>query len=101
MDPSNELRYLVIHRQWIRGSDRNGEHVVFRCNRIKEARGMAKTHFVSHMDMMTRHEYLKYWDDYEISEEQLWIACADRQGLCYYVGYEVVDGLHFTRLVPD
>lgn len=96
-----DARYHVVHKQWIRWSEQNGEHIVYSCNRIKEARGMAKTHFVSHMDMMARHEYLTYAWDWELDEDNLWVALADDEGLFYYVGYEVQDGLHFERLFPN
>lgn len=97
-DVNSPLRYHVIHKQWIRWSDNNGEHIVYSTNRIREAKGMAHHHFISHMDMMARHDYLTYSEDFELDEDNLWIALSDEEGIWYYVGYEIVE---FKEIYPE
>jgi len=73
--------YLIIQSKWIRGSSQNGERLVNSCSRLREARGLVRHHFKSHLEMVMKH---MYWDDFDLSEEECWIVLADEEGIFYY-----------------
>lgn len=84
---SNQKTYQIVYVRWIRGSTQNGEYLVSTSTRIKEARGMCRSNFFSHMEMMINHNYP--FDEYEIDLENNWIALADDVGLWYYAQFYV------------
>lgn len=58
-------------------------------SRIKEARGLQKMHFNSHIEMLARHEFDAYWDDFDInSEDFILIAYNSERKIIY--SYRVV-----------
>ena len=57
-------------------------------NRIKEARGLLKMQFNSHIDNLYRHEMYVYWDRWELDEDKLTFVAYDGNRVIY--SYRVV-----------
>jgi hypothetical protein len=80
---------LIVYQRWIRGSDQNGEFLVGETNRRKEARGMCKSNFISHLEMLITHQYP--FDDFETDEENFSVALSDELGIFYYTKFYIIE----------
>jgi hypothetical protein len=83
------MEYLIVQQRWIRNGSQNGEHLVQKTGRRKEANGLVRHNFNSHMDMILKHQI--DYDDYEIDEQDHSIALADEKGICYYCRFYVLE----------
>ncbi len=81
--------YAVVCIRWLRNSDQSGEFIVDYSTRYREANGLARHHFNSHMDMMARHDYNAIAQDFDIDIDNLSVALADDDSIFYYFRYEV------------
>ena len=57
-------------------------------NRIKEAKGLQKMHFKSHLEMVKNH-HLDYWDDVDIDMENFTLIAYDAERKVVYT-YRVI-----------
>ena len=89
MKKHEEKEYLVVYTRWIRDSTQSGETLVGTSGRKKEANGMAKSNFHSHLEMLITHKYPFY--DYEIDMENLSIALSDEFGIWYFAKFFVLE----------
>jgi hypothetical protein len=85
------VQYLVVQSRWIRDSEQNGENVVAKSTRKREARGLARSNFHSHMNMLITHKFHYRYDEYYIDEENLRISFADDDSIVYSMHYYVME----------
>jgi hypothetical protein len=80
--------YLIIQSKWIRGSDQNGEYVIDRSSRKREANGLARHHFLSSLNVIQKH-FMYDIHDWELDEENLSVTLADESDLIYHTKFYV------------
>lgn len=85
------MQYYIVQSRWIRNSSQNGENIVAKSTRKREARGLARHHFHSHMEMLITHKYHYRYDTFDIDEENLRITFADDESVTYSMHYYVME----------
>lgn len=76
---------------WRRGSTQNGENLIAKSTRKREAWGLAKSTFYSHMEVMVQHKYHIEYDTFEINKDNLRITLADDESVAYSAHYFVIE----------
>lgn len=61
--------YKIIQCRRTEDQDREWCNQIGETTRIKEARGLVKMNFHSHLEIVSKHEFDIYWDDYSLDEE--------------------------------
>ncbi len=97
----NKMLYLIVQSRWLRGSSQNGENLIAKSTRKREAFGLAKSTFYSHMEMMVTHKYHYRYDNFEIDEDNLSITLADDESIAYNMRYYVLQIPHDWGWLPS
>ena len=85
------MLYLIVQSKWRRGSSQNGENLIATSTRKREARGLLKQNFNSHMEVLIEHKYHYDFDEYDFDEENYRLSLADDEGIAYSIRFYIIE----------
>ena len=81
-------KWKIVQHRWLRWSEQIYSNTVWEGSRKKQAKGEAKSLFISHLSMMLKHNLFS--DDTLLEEENFTCILFDDEGPWYMIWYEII-----------